>query len=266
VDFDRGTIIKLVNSGPPTSVAPDVVVDLSSARSCSRKEVGAKAANLMRISHAATIASGFVVTSHGLMNIDDGGVQNVILEAVASLQCDRLVIRSSHESEDSTRGSYAGLFESYVDVDAGDGDTIIELARAVYRSPHAASIGEYGGAQGDMCVIVQEMIAADLSGVVLTSNAFDGMDYLLVEYVVGDLWYLMQGDVTPLSSYISKADIINDRETYRAYPAFISEPVSVAFRSLAKIAIDLERQFSRRVQIEWGMRNGTIYVFQVRPY
>jgi hypothetical protein len=76
----------------------------------------------------------------------------------------------------------------------------------------------------------------------------------------------MQGDVTPLSSYIRKVDVIDDRESYRAYPAIASEPVDHAFRSLAKIAMDLERRSSRRVQIEWGMRNETIYILQVRPY
>jgi phosphohistidine swiveling domain-containing protein len=266
VDFDRGMITKLTDIGPSTSAAPDIVIDLSDERWRSAREVGAKAANLMRISAAATIANGFVVTSHALRNIDDGHVRDVILEAVAALKCGRLVIRSSHESEDGGAGSYAGLFESYVDVDAGDPDTIIELARAVYGSQQADSIGEYGRAEGDMSVVVQEMISADMSGVVLTSNAFNGHDYLLVEYVVGDLWHLMQGDVTPLRSYISKVDVIDDREPYRAYPAIISEPANQAFRSLAKIATDMERQFSRRVQIEWGIRKETIYIFQVRPY
>jgi phosphohistidine swiveling domain-containing protein len=266
VDFDCGTITKLIDTRPSTSAAPDIVIDLRDERWRSTSEVGAKAANLMRISGAATIAKGFVVTSHALRNLDDGHIQNVILEAVASLKCDRLVIRSSHESEDGALGSYAGLFESYVDVDAGDPDTIIELARAVYRSQQADSVGEYGRAEGNMSVVMQEMIAADMSGVVMTSNTFNGFDYMLVEYVVGDLWHLMQGDVTPLRSYISKVDVIQARSPYRAYPAIIAEPVDKAFRSLAGIAMDMERRFSRRVQIEWGIKDETIYIFQVRPY
>jgi phosphohistidine swiveling domain-containing protein len=266
VDFDRGTITKLIGAGPPTSAAPDIVIGLRDERWRSPREVGAKAANLMRISGAATIANGFIITSHALRNIDDGHVQDVIAGAVSSLKCDRLVIRSSHESEDGASGSFAGLFESYVDVPSGEHDRIMELARAVYRSQQADSIGEYGRAEGDMSVVVQEMISADMSGVVLTSNAFNGLDYLLIEYVVGDLWHLMHGDVTPLRSYISKVDVIADRESYRAYPAIITERADQAFRSLAMIAMDMEHRFSRRVEIEWGMRDETIYVFQVRPY
>jgi len=265
VDFDRGTIRK-VDASLSKSAMTEIVVDLHGERNYTNKEVGTKAANLMKINKTARIAEGFVVTSHALKNIDDKGIQEVILKRLASLKCDRLVIRSSHESEDGNLGSYAGLFESYVNVDASDPDKIIELARSVYRSQQTGSIEKYGKAEGDMSVVVQKMISADISGVVLTSNPFNGYDYMLFEYVVGDLWYLMQGDVTPLSSYIRKVDIIDNSESYCAYPAIITEPLVGLFKSLAKIAVDLERQFSHRVQIEWGIRDETIYIFQVRPY
>ncbi len=266
VDFDRGTIRKLDDAGLPKSATTEIVVDLNCERDYSNQEVGTKAANLMKIRKTVRIPEGFVVTSRGLKNIDDKGVQEVILERLASLKFDRLVIRSSHESEDSNVGSYAGLFESYVNVDAGDPDKIIELARSVYRSQQTDSIDKYGKVKGDMSVIVQEMISADVSGVILTSNAFNGYDYMLVEYIVGDLSYLMQGDVTPLSAYIKKVDIIDNSQSYCAYPAVITEPLVGLFKSLGKMAVDLECQFSHRVQIEWGIRNETIYIFQVRPY
>lgn len=266
VDFDRGTIRKLASASLSQSATTEIVVDLNSDRGYTNKEVGAKAANLIKINKAARIPEGFVVTSHALKNLDDKGVQEAILDRLSALKCDRLVIRSSHESEDSNLGSYAGLFESYVNVDATDPGKIIELARSVYCSQQTDSIDMYGRAEGDMSVIVQEMVSADVSGVTLTSDPFNGYDYMLFEYIVGDLCYLMQGDVTPLSSHIRKIDIINNSESYCAYPAIITEPLAALFKSLAKIALDLERQFSQRVQIEWGIRNETIYVFQVRPY
>ncbi|MBV1849988.1 PEP/pyruvate-binding domain-containing protein [Catellatospora tritici] len=265
VDFDRGTI-KLVDADLSKSAMTEPVVELTTESGYTSEEVGAKAANLIKINKTARIAEGFVITSHALRNIDDAGVQAVVLERLASLKCDRVVVRSSHASEDSSSGSYAGLFESYVNVDAGDPAKVIELARSVYGSQRTDSIDQYGKAEGDMSVIVQEMISADISGVILTSNAFNGYDYMLLEYIVGDLCHLMQGDVTPLSSYIRKVDIISGSESYCAYPAIITEPLAGLFKSLARIAVDLERQFSRRVQIEWGIKNETIYIFQVRPY
>ncbi len=265
IDFDHGTIRK-VDASASKSAVPEILVDLSGDGGYTNREVGTKAANLMKINKTARIAEGFVVTSQALRSIDDQGIQTAILEKLPSLKCDRIVIRSSHESEDGSTGSYAGLFESYVDVDAGDTNQVIELIRSVYRSQRTDSVEQYARAEGDMSVIVQEMISADVSGVILTANPFNGYDYMLLEYVVGDLCYLMQGDVTPLISYVRKIDIINDSANYRAYPAIITEPLVGLFRSLAKIAVDLERQFARRLQIEWGIRNGTIYIFQARPY
>lgn len=75
----------------------------------------------------------------------------------------------------------------------------------------------------------------------------------------------MQGDVSPLIAYINKIDIINNNE-YNAYPAIITEELKRKFKILANIAIKLEKEFSNRVEIEWGVRNDDIYIFQVRPY
>lgn len=266
VDFDRGTVRKLTDDGLTRSALTEIVVDLKGETTYTNRDVGTKAANLQRIHRSARIADGFVVTSHAMRNIDDPDVWAVVLDRLTALGCGRVVIRSSHESEDGSSGSFAGLFESYVDVDATDTDTVIRLAKSVYRSQRTDSIEKYAETDGDMSVIVQEMISADVSGVILSSNPFDGYDYLLFEYVVGDLSYLMQGDVTPIISYIRKVDIIDERETYHAYPAVITESLGDLFRSLARIAVDLEKQFSHRVQIEWGIKNDTIYVYQVRPY
>jgi phosphohistidine swiveling domain-containing protein len=266
VDFDRGTIVKVVGAGAAEPRTPDLVVDLREATARTPGEVGSKASNLMRISAVATIADGFVITPHALRHLDDEVVRGAVLEATASLGCERLVIRSSHEGEDSALGSYAGLFESHVDVDARDSARILDLVRSVHRSEGVDAIAEYGGVEGEMSVIVQELVRADVSGVVLTSTTSGGLDYLLIEYVVGDLWHLMQGDVTPLVSYVSKADLIRGRDPVRSYPAVADASLEEAFGSLATTAVELERQFSRRVEIEWGMRDGTIHVFQVRPY
>ena len=266
VDFNHGTVRKLNNVELSNSPMTEIVVDLNHKQDYTNKEVGAKAANLIKVSKTSRIVEGFVITSHALKNLNDKYIREVIMEKIASLNCDRLIIRSSHENEDSNVGSYAGLFESYVNVNASDSDKVFELARAVCQSQQTDAIDNYGKVEGGMSVIVQEMISADISGVILTSNVFNGYDYMLFEYIVGDLWYLMQGDVTPLSAYVNKVDILDNSESYCTYPAIITEPLAGLFKSLARIAVDLERHFSHRIQIEWGIRDQTIYIFQARPY
>ena len=117
-----------------------------------------------------------------------------------------------------------------------------------------------------MHVIIQEMIEADVSGVMLTSSPYHGIDYLLIEYVVGDLCHIMQGDVTPLSSYVRKEDILNGVSSYKCYPEIITNELKNQFSDLIADALKLEKEYMHRVEIECGIKKGEIYIFQVRTY
>ena len=66
VDFDHGTIRKLVDTSLSKSAMTEIVVDLNGERDYTNEEVGTKAANLMKINKAARIAEGVVLTSHAL--------------------------------------------------------------------------------------------------------------------------------------------------------------------------------------------------------
>ena len=110
------------------------------------------------------------------------------------------------------------------------------------------------------------MIKADLSGVLLTSIAKDGYEYMLNEYTVGDLCYLMQGEVTPAISYLKKIDIINNCNLVPCYPAVISMDSWEDFYKLYLTAVRLEKVFGHRLEIEWGIKDKEVYIFQVRFY
>ena len=267
VDFTSGIIKKVEKINHLKLEDTEISIDLNSEINYLKEKVGSKAANLIKIKKNAKIAKGFVLTEFALKKISDKTVQKNIMQKIDSLKCNQLVIRSSHESEDGDNTSFAGLFESYVNVDANNSDKIFELIKSVYYSKDSASIDKYTDIQkGNMFVIIQEMIRADISGVMLTSAPYNGYEYILIEYTVGDLCYLMQGDITPLISYIKKIDIIHDNESYHVYPAIIDNSLVKPVYSLAKIAIDLENLFSHRVEIEWGRKDGIIYIFQARPY
>lgn len=38
------------------------------------------------------------------------------------------------------------------------------------------------------------------------------------------------------------------------------------FYSLLQTALELEKMYSHRAEIEWGIKGDIIYIFQVRPY
>ncbi|GIN74795.1 hypothetical protein J14TS2_52700 [Bacillus sp. J14TS2] len=267
VDFECGIIKKVEDINYLKSEDPETFIDLNDEVDYLKTEVGNKAANLIKINQITKIAKGFVLTEFALKNINDINIQKNIMQKIRSLSCKQIVIRSSHENEDSNNASFAGLFESYVNVDAKDSDKIFELIKLVYDSENSVSMDQYADIKkGGMSVIVQEMISADISGVMLTSTPYNGYDYMLIEYTFGDLCYLMQGDITPLISYIKKVDIINSKENYAVYPSIINDSLFKLIYSLSKTAINLESLFSGRVEIEWGIKDGIVYIFQVRPY
>lgn len=267
VDFTNGVIKNSTEAKEMQSENKDVIINLDHEANYSKSEVGNKAANLLKINQTANIAKGFVITNYALRNLCEENVQKEIISEIDALSCLKIVIRSSHENEDGNNTSCAGLFESYVNADASDKEQIIELIKSVYESKDNVSVTQYADIQeGNMFVIIQEMITADISGVMLTSNPYNGLDYMLIEYTVGDLCYLMQGDITPLVSYIKKLDIINQKEDYSAYPSIINPSLMKSFYELSKTAVRLESLFSHRLEIEWGIKDGKIYIFQARNY
>ena len=83
----------------------------------------------------------------------------------------RLAVRSSALGEDSAQASFAGEFESVLDVES-DAE-IGEALRVVRASRHGARVAAYSQAQGlrgadqPLAVVIQKMIAADFAGVLL---------------------------------------------------------------------------------------------------
>lgn len=267
IDFDNGSIRK-VDDLDVNGVNENVICfPLQSETMYPQSLVGSKAANIIKIGQRAATPRGFVLSTYALNNIDKLSVQNVIKSEIDSLKAPLIAIRSSHESEDCEHSSYAGLYESYVNVDSRDYELVMHLIKEVNRSGNSANLDEYARKrQGDMHVIIQEMIKADISGVMLTSEAHSGYEYIQNEYVVGDLCYLMQGEVTPAITYISKADIINGKHGFSAYPAVMNPEFIESFYELARISLELERVFGHRLEIEWGIRDKTIIIFQARFY
>lgn len=267
IDYSKGEIKKVNDTNAEKVEVEGVGIDLKSNYVCNKRDVGNKAFNLIRINTIANIPRGFVLSCNAMRNIGNLDVKNEIMNKVALLKCEKLAIRSSHESEDGDNATCAGLFESYVNVDAKDENKIIGCINKVYNSQYAEHLDKYGvNKEGDMHVIIQEMISADISGVMLTSSPHYGFDYLLVEYARGDLCHIMQGDITPFSSFIRKDDILNGKDEYRCYPEFITRDVKSQFLPLFNTALKLEEEFLHRVEIEWGIRDGEIYIFQVRTY
>jgi pyruvate,water dikinase len=126
-------------------------------------------------------------------------------------------VRSSANLEGSLGRSFAGQFESVLDVRGLD--DLMEALRSVWASAQAPDVHTYLHQNGlhprdlRMAVIIQEMVDPVISGVSFSKNPVTGLDEVVVEAVEGSGQALVQRGVTP-TRWINKWDnwIIKPRQ------------------------------------------------------
>src|SRR6266540_889997 len=174
----------------PHRVRPDVlppVVSLAEAAGLDPARMqallGTKAANLARLARAGfPVPAGVVVTSAAEADWDQTCAR--LLQAAAELagrQDQRFAVRSSATSEDLAGASFAGQYETVLDVGL---DQVPEAVRHVLDSAASARVSAYRQAHSQaavadpsgsgMAVLVQVMVAADAAGVAFTANPVTG--------------------------------------------------------------------------------------------
>jgi phosphohistidine swiveling domain-containing protein len=168
-------------------------------------------------------------------------------------------VRSSALSEDSARASFAGEFETVLDVHT---DEMIRAAiHTVRRSRHDERVRVYSQAQGigdahDMAVVVQRLIRADISGVLFTADPVTGSRVgMMGNFVFGFGDELVSGEAEPYTFTLRRP-----KGKYEGP----SELKRFA-RKLYKLAGRLERELGCPQDIEWAMAQGRLFLLQSRP-
>lgn len=201
-----------------------------------------------------------------------------------------LVVRSSAILEDLQQVSFAGQYESYLNISGVD--QIIGKVRecwaslwseraVIYRRRHRLD------PQLDkMAVIVQRMIWPDVSGVTMTGNPITGSTAeVIITASFGLAESIVSGLVSPDEYHVDKerkeivSKHIADKKIEsvaasggqilrRALPAgrrreqSLSEPQIL---KLAEIAIRIETLLGSFQEIEWSLENDSVFILQARP-
>jgi len=198
-----------------------------------------------------------------------------------------VVVRSSAPGEDSSKRSFAGLHESYVNVRGAD--AILEHMRLVWASLWSDGALLYRQELGldvetsEMAVVVQEIAAGERSGVAFGRNPTDASQ-AVIEAVYGLNQGLVDGTVEP-------DRWILDRETGRVMvhtPAqrdnmVVPSPEGVRLEPLSldrqntpplnreeteevyRLARRAEDLFGGPQDVEWTFRGDVLHVLQSRP-
>lgn len=213
--------------------------------------VGGKAAGLdLLVRHHFTVPKGFVITE--IDPIDE----NVLYQAFDALNVEMVSVRSSASNEDQSGASNAGQYETCLFVDRPH---LMESVRKCLDSLDSHRVKDYAEhfelGTGMMNIVVQEMIDSDKAGVMFTASPNKGSD-ILIEAVDGQGENLVSGQVTAHRYEISRKcyrpcadDLLNEDEIKRLYDA----------------GKQIRTTFGEDKDVEWAVKDGKLYLLQMRP-
>lgn len=254
--------------------------------------VGGKGASLGEMTRAGIpVPPGFIVTAEALTQYKDDLPENIkeeIIKSFDGLLASRVAVRSSAIAEDSATSSFAGQFETFLNVEKAN---LINNVINCLKSASSSVVQSYAAVQGveksklKIAVVIQKMVDSEVSGVMFTVNPVNGeKDELMIEAIFGLGELLVQGMVTPDNFLVSKADLeIKERnikkqdtmmvsidgetkevevpEEKRNEPSLTDDQV----RQIAELGINIEKHYGFPQDIEWGIERNKIYILQSRP-
>jgi phosphohistidine swiveling domain-containing protein len=199
-----------------------------------------------------------------------------------------LAVRSSALSEDSEQASFAGEFESRLNLSSDE--EIREAIHQVHRSRHGERVQAYSQAKGmaevhQVAVVVQQLVDADRSGVMFTANPTNGIrSQLMISAAWGLGEAIVSGTVTPDLVIVDKTrERIVARKTAtkgvmtvrtaggtedrpvageRQTQAVLSDAEAV---KLASLGMQIETLYGMPMDIEWAASGDAFFILQARP-
>ncbi|MCX6306656.1 MAG: PEP-utilizing enzyme [Bacteroidetes bacterium] len=227
------------------------------------EEVGGKAQGLKTLKEIGLKVPGaFVMIHPKVETLDD----EVVRKHLTILGAGPKAVRSSAVSEDGNSASFAGQFETYLDL-----NTFEEIKTAIVKCIEAANgdrVRSYAGnmlSEADLriSVILQNMVDARVAGVVFSANPVNNRrDKIIINAVAGKGEQLVSG-IADSHHY----------EIFRSGSNAASESAKNGqlldekhLREILEGTLQSENHFGQPVDLEWAIdHDGTLHWLQVRP-
>lgn len=266
--------------------------------------VGGKAAHLSQLITNYPVPLGFCLpttllsATEELDNLENDRVssdmRHRLSTAYAMLEerCQRpninVAVRSSAIGEDSLTDSFAGQYETYLNIVGKE--AVIEAVIRCWRSAYQARVQTYRRQRGletqqtQLAILVQQLILADVAGVVFSCHPVTGnREEIMINVSWGLGESIVGGTVTPDTFIVNKSTLtIADRHIaqkqymtvmvangtqelsvprlMRGQPA-ITDAQAI---EMAQLALKLETEMGWPVDIECAYQDNTLYLLQCR--
>lgn len=213
--------------------------------------VGGKARGLDLLArNQFPVPKGFVIADTESLD------EEAVYQAFDALHVNQVSVRSSASNEDQANASNAGQYETCLFVDRAH---LMECVRKCLASLDAARVQDYARhfdlGKASMNIVVQEMIDSDKAGVLFTAGPNNG-SAILIEAVKGQGENLVSGQVSARRYEIS-------RKCYRPCGDDLLSEAEI--KLLYDTAKRIRAVFGEEEDIEWAMKDGKLYLLQMRP-
>jgi rifampicin phosphotransferase len=230
--------------------------------------VGGKAEGLARlITMQLNVPPGFVI-----LDAAPGVYPNKLEQHYLALGGGKVAVRSSAIGEDSSGASFAGQYETILDVEGITAlQKAIDLCLASVQNERASAyrdqktnLGTLFKESVPMAIVVQEMVDARCAGVLFTAEPVSNRrDHIVIDAVPGTGEKLVSGEVTP-DHYVF------DRSSNKMITKELSGAKSILtpdnFKQLVKGALKAEQLAGEALDMEWAIdRDGDVCWLQARP-
>jgi pyruvate,water dikinase len=170
----------------------------------------------------------------------------------------RFAVRSSADTEDSARASFAGQFRTLLGVARDDVPAAMDR---VHDSLRGDAVLRYSARLGTappqgMAVIVQEQVDAEIAGVCFTVHPVTCQPDLVIEWTHGLGEGVVGGSTADLRTRVFRRDEAG---------LGIQEPDADSLTAVARTALRLESLLGHPQDVEWAVAGGRLWILQARP-
>ncbi len=254
------------------------------------KIAGGKAAALGRLAARYPVPPGFCVSGKDFEDSSIAKAYGKLGEKCRTTN-PAVAVRSSATDEDGASASFAGQYETYLNIVGAD--EVLTAVKRCFESARSDRVAAYRSAHDkkddnpDIAVLVQQLITADISAVVFSVNPVSGnKNEIIINSNRGLGESIVSGTVTPDTYVISKPEL-EIKEARAAgktvmtiaapektgvievpVPRVMADHLSMTDKQAVKtaeLALKLEKESGFAVDIECGWKDEKLFLFQCRP-
>lgn len=234
--------------------------------------IGNKAQSLFELKKLDTAVPNFFVVPTSAYdryvvtkNMDPAD-RSFIMKELDKISSATWIVRSSSTKEDGSQHSFAGLFESYMDIQTKE--QVVEAIMKCWQSVTSERVLKYSQRIGltvadiQMAVIVQEFVEPDWAGVLFTAHPTTGNDkQMLIEACQGRGERLVSGHVNPSRFILPWFGSLESIQVENLENIQVDLPTMNKLRGLGQ---KVQAHYGKPQDIEFAVKNGKIYLVQSR--